>query len=276
MKKNFLLLLSVPFCIHSMLAQSDTIYTNSKKIIASVEEINPKTVKFHYPNESLSNSIYKNKIRKIIFQNGRVQEFKSSSFADIKSIDDYDKVVVTKKESDIEGLKQVGQILAEAKGRTVFTSSKKMKNRAYKNLKLQAAMLGSNVVLLGDSDSESGRAGSIFSSARAAKAELTGFAYSTNYLDLNKFKSKIKGKGSFPIASKYKLKSTKTNIKKYSSNSDFVISEVAAERGNIYIYGTIDKKGKAKRYQLSRFNKESFGIYISKKKKEYYYKVNFQ
>lgn len=276
MKKEFLLLsLIIFFSFQTAVAQSDTIYTNTKKIVAKVVEITPNTVKFHYPNETLSNSIYKNKIRKIAFHNGRLQKFKLSSFAEIKSIEDYDKVVLTESESSIEGLRQVGHILAAAQGRTALSSSKKMKKRAYKNLKLQAAMLGANVVFLGESKSERGKMGTAFSPTRTTKTELSGFAYSTNYLDIDKFKSKIGTKKSFSIVTKYKLKSTKTNIKKYNSNSNFVINKITKEGDNIYIYGHMDGKWIEQRYQLSRFNDKSFGIYHTRKKKEYYYKMKF-
>ena len=57
--KKTILLLSTILKTSFLIAQNDTIYTNNDKIIGSVKEITEDAVKFSYPDEDFTNSIYK-------------------------------------------------------------------------------------------------------------------------------------------------------------------------------------------------------------------------
>lgn len=85
-------------------AQNDTIFLNNKKIICSVNEITTDAVKFTYPNETLTNSIYKNTIQSISFSSGRIQKFnESTSYKSVDNVSDFDNVSITRVEGEIKG-----------------------------------------------------------------------------------------------------------------------------------------------------------------------------
>jgi len=142
----FLLLL---FSILRSYAQTDTIMINNQKIACSVKEITPDAVKYTYPNEDLINTVYKNTVQKIIFKSGRMQTFaEATSYKTINSVSDYNSVTITSVESEVRGLFKIADVSSKAKGTTVYSNQERVKDRAYRKMKIQAAMFGANVVYL--------------------------------------------------------------------------------------------------------------------------------
>ena len=142
-------------------AQTDTIIINNQKIACTVKEITPDAVKYTYPNEDLINTIYKNTVQKIIFKSGRVQTFvEATSYRSINSVSDYNNVTITSVESEVKGLFKIADVSSKAKGTTVYSSQERVKDRAYRTMKIQAAMFGANVVSLNPQKTEGNKYGS--------------------------------------------------------------------------------------------------------------------
>ena len=54
---------------------------------------------------------------------------------------------ITQVEGEIKGLFKVGEVSSKAKGTTTFSNQERVKERAYKKLKIQAAMMGGKYYL---------------------------------------------------------------------------------------------------------------------------------
>jgi len=122
-------------------SQQDTIFTSSEKIICKITEITADAVKFTYPDEDLINTIYKNTVTSISFKSGRVQRFaEATSFKPVNGPEDFENVSITKVEGEVRGLYKLGNVSAKAKGTTVYSNIEKVKERAYRKMKIEAAM----------------------------------------------------------------------------------------------------------------------------------------
>ncbi len=170
MKKLIFTLTLVMLCI---LANSqDRILTHKgDTIICKVTEIGDKTVKYKYEGEDLTNSISKNLIAEVKFANGRIQKVTEKII--ISSADDWEKVVITNVQSDVEGLIRVDEMMAKASSGWTFTNQGKMEKEAMDKLKKQAAARGCHIVLI---LTTTGKAGS-YGVAGGTKASVTGVAY---------------------------------------------------------------------------------------------------
>ncbi len=147
MKKLIVLLLTV-LSIQAF-SQIDTVFTNGKKIPCNVKEITPDAIKFSYVGEDVINSIYMTSVQKIIYKSGRIQIFsESKSYKDVTGAEDFEKVTITSLENDITGMSNFGDISSKAQAGTVFTGMDKVIEKADKRLKIQAAMLGANIIYL--------------------------------------------------------------------------------------------------------------------------------
>ena len=127
--------------------QSDTIYLPNEKLIVNIKEVVQDAVTFTYPNESIKNTIFKNAIQKVVFSSGRVQIFsEATNFKNVKEIADWDLVSISQVEREVKGLYKLGDVSAKAKGATTFTGMERIKERAFKKLKIQATMYGGNII----------------------------------------------------------------------------------------------------------------------------------
>jgi len=127
----------------------DTVVINNQKIACSVKEITPDAIKYTYPGEDVINSVFKNTVQKVIFKSGRIQTFaEATSYKEITNVMDFDKVTITSVESEVRGLFKLGDVSSKAKGTTVYSNQERVKDRAYRKMKIQAGMLGANIVYL--------------------------------------------------------------------------------------------------------------------------------
>ena len=273
MKINLLILILMPLI---SFAQLDTIFTDNQKLLVNVKEISNHEIKYTFPNEDLLNSIYKNSVEKIVFKNGRIQTFnESSSFKNIDNIEDYDKITLTQVQSEVLGLNRIGDVSSKAVGTTVVSNVEKVKDRAYKKLKIQAAMLGANIIYLSDMRSQGNKWGGYYSSGQKTETSLTGIAYSNKVLDLNEFKRNIT-KSEFQISEIYELKNSSFDVEKNNEIKDiFYLENIEQDGKSIYITGKIGNKGASTRFKLSRFNNTTFGLFSDGKRSVFYHVLNF-
>ncbi len=190
MKKIILLIAAIPSFVLNCIAQTDTVYTNTDKISCTVKEVTPDAVKFIYPGEEIINTVYKNTVQKIIFKSGRVQSFaEATSYKTVTGANDFDNVTLTSVQSEVNGLFKLGDVSSKAKGTTVFASMEKVKERAYKKMKIVAAMMGANIIYLTQNTTIGNQMGSQYQAGHQTETNLAGVAYSNklpNYDDFNK------------------------------------------------------------------------------------------
>ena len=257
-------------------AQTDTIFSNAEKIACSVKEITPDAVKFSYPGEDLVNSVYKNTITKIVFKSGRVQTFaEATSFKKVRYAIDWDNVALTQVESEVKGLYKLGDVSAKAKGTTTLASMERVKERAIKKFKIQAAMLGANVTYITQQNTEGNQMGTKFTAGKTTETNLSGVAYSNLLPDFNGFKSKISPEKKYKVKEKHSLWSSDADLSSVTDYSyELSIKEINTESGLILINGAIGTENE-KKYRVIYYDNECFVLSYEDKSTIYNYKVQY-
>lgn len=250
-------------------AQLDTIYLANEKLAVEVREVTVDAVKFTYPKEDIANSIFKNTIQKIIFRSGRVQIFsEATNFKKVNSIKDWELVSISQVESEVRGLYKLGDVSAKAQGGTTLTGMERIKDRAFKKLKIQAAMMGANIVYMTQLNSAGAQHG--YWASKAAETSLSGVAYSNSLPDKSGFDRLIFEKKKFEVREKIILYSNAKDASEISSKGTFELNDVAVDGKLFYVIGKLNR-GKEIRYRVTRFDTDSFTIVYEDKNTLYNY-----
>lgn len=261
MKKLIFTLVTVvisTFCF----GQTDTIFSNNEKISCSVKEVTLDAVKYTYIDEEVVNSIYKNVIQKIVFKSGRVQTFaESTSFKTINGVDDYENVSISQVESEVKGLFKVGDVSSKAKGASTLSNQERVKERAYRKLKIGAALMGGNIVYLTNQRTEGNKMGNYFRPPSTAETNLTGIVYTNKLPNFEDFKKSIGETKNFTAVEEAKLWSNSSDMSKISIQSSFVLNSISSKNGLIIINGDLGGQTKGKTYRVVSFDNDYFNIY---------------
>jgi hypothetical protein len=256
----------VPFC---GLSQSDTIITNVERIPCTVREVTADAIKFSYPQEELVNTIYKNAIKKVIFKSGRVQTYAESiPLKPIKQPEDYEYVEVTHIESDTKGLYRIGSVSAKAKGTTMISNQIRVENRAFRKIKILAAMMGANLVLMSNQRNEGNK-------IETTETNITGTAYSNSKINIDEFKKKLNGKHICNAIKQITLWAGDYDYRTENVSVKFYVNEIIETTGNIEIKGSLGAVYGLKTYKLVGMDEKSFNIYYEDKSSSYNLKVLF-
>lgn len=166
------ILLSTLGCLLAVSAYSqDKLYTHKGDTLnVYVKEVNESSIRFTYPNEQSINTLSKNATEKIEYESGRVQQITEKII--INDYKDWEKVVITNLESDVQGLTKGKEMKAKAKG-TTFTSQGRVEARAFDKLKKEAASKGYHTLLI---LTTTGKSGSPYSSA-SSSIRAIGYKY---------------------------------------------------------------------------------------------------
>lgn len=147
MKKLLFAILSL-FLGMSAYAQDKVVLKNGEELNVKVVKNDEKTIEFQYPGESMVNVKNKREIKKIVYESGREEMINVGiNVPEINSEKDWEKVIETYLESDVEGLTRVDEIKATSGWGGSLGSSLGYKD-AIKILKKRAAKLGAGVILI--------------------------------------------------------------------------------------------------------------------------------
>lgn len=161
------------------------------------------------------------------------------------------------------------------KAQRVYSSQERVKDRAYKKLKIQAAMFGANIIYLSNQRTEGNKYGSYFTSASTAETNLTGIAYSNILPDYNKFKELIGTKTNFTAVQQYKLSASDSDVSIDNIDTPFVIDKISNDNGIVYIDATLQGETAINRFQLASFTQNDFSIAYKYKGTAYSMVVKF-
>ncbi len=240
-------------------AQADTVVVNNQKIACTIKEITPDAVKYTFPGEDVINTVYKNTVQKIIFKSGRIQTFaESTSYKTIANVMDYDKVTITSVESEVRGPYKLGDVSSKAKGTTTLSNQERVKERAYRKFKIQAAMLGANIIYLSNQRTEGNKIG--YYSGSPSETNLTGIAYSNILPDLDKFKRLVGTKTKFSAEKQYKLGGSDSDVSQDDINKLFRIDNLLNDNGIVYIEAEFQGEKNINKFQLVNFNENNFSV----------------
>jgi hypothetical protein len=257
-------------------SQLDTIVTNVERIPCKITEVTTDAIKFSYPNESVVNTIYKNTVKKVVFLSGRVQTFAESiPLKTLNNLDDFDLVEITNLESDTKGLFRVGYVSAKAKGTTTLSNQERVKNRAYRKIKILAAMMGANIVFISNQRNEGNKIGGYYQSGSSSETNLTGLAFSNKKIDLRDFKQLIANRAIYVGVEQAKLWSGDYDYRKEQILTKFTINEIIDDDGVIEIRGEIGNTPGSRIFKLVSINKDFFNVFYEDKSTAYNVKIEF-
>ena len=136
-----------------------------KVVLRSGEELNVKivqngetSIQFQFPGEEMLNEKNKREIKYIVYASGRREECSQGiEVPVIKSKSDWKNVVITYLESDVVGLKRVGELKATSGWGGPLGSSMGYKG-ALNKLKKKAAKMGAGVILVHESPNKTAAA----------------------------------------------------------------------------------------------------------------------
>jgi len=216
-------------------------------------------------------------VQKVVFKNGRIQTFtEGTSFKKVENVDDYENVSITQVESEIKGLFKIGDVSSKAQGATTVSDQEQVKRRAYMKFKIEAAMMGANIIYLTNQRTE-GSKFSLFSSYPGSKAQasLTGIAYSNIIPSFDKFEELVGDKENFEAIFESSLKSNESTMSQKEILKKFTINEIINENGFIILIGNLEKVKEPTKFRVVSFTNQYFNIYYSYKTTVYNIKISF-
>ena len=251
-------------------AQSDTIISNNERIPCLVKEITTDAVKYSFPGEEITSSVYKNAVQKIIFKNGRIQTFaEATAFKTVEKATDYENVTITQVESEIKGLYKLGDASSKAKGTTLISNQERVKERAYRKFKIQAAMQGGNSIFLTNQRTNGNFVGGPYQMSTSAEASLTGVVYTNQLPKFQDFVTLISDKHNFMAIQELSLFSCFADLTKCDIKKKFSIYSIKNENGLIIIEGQIEGVPNYQTFRVVSFTKEHFTIFYENKSTQY-------
>lgn len=273
MNKRFLNLIifsSIANVGFSQQVSLDSVFTKEGLIVAEVKEVTPEVVKFTYPSESVMNSIYRNTIEKIVFKSGRVQVFRETqALGEINSAFDYEKVSITHVESEIKGLYKLDEVFSKAVGTTTLSNITAVKERAFRKLKIQAALLGGNVLYMIDQNTVGNQYGGYYQSGKATETTLTGIVYSNSIPKIEEVTTNLNKQKIYKVISSYFAGNNSTEVEGSSYIPDtFTMDNFYQENGFVYINGNTEGV-KNTVFKVVSFKNNQMILYWKDKKNAY-------
>ena len=274
MKKTIILFFLIYITLHVNAQKQDTIFTNNEKIICSVKEITPDAIKFTYPEEDIMNSVFKNSVQKIVFKSGRIQVFaEATSYKRLKSAEDFENVTITQVESEIKGLFKVGEVHSKAKGTTTLSSMERVKGRAYKKLKIVAAMKGANIIYLTQQNTEGNQVGTQYQAGKSTETNLAGVGYTNVLPNFDEFNKYFGNRKEYISFEEINLGGSDADLSVNKDNSTVSIQKVYNESGLIMVEAIIDGVNSTNKFRVVYFDKETFTLMYERKETIYNLKI---
>ena len=275
MKKLFsLILLLAGFGTAS--AQVDTIFTHESPIPCKITEITETGVKFCYPGEDLTNTISKNSITSIVYKSGRIQQFSNrTAFRILKSPLEWQQVSLTQVEGEVASLFKIDDVSSKAKGTTELSNQERVKRRALDKLKMQAAMLGGNVIYMLNMRTEGNKINSWTGMSSSAEASFMGAVYSSKVPNFNQVQNLLGDQSIFSVVEELSYTNNSTKINSNDTNTTFTLHRVYDDNGNVMVEGEIPGC-KETTFRVTFCNQDSIYILYSTRRGTYTYKVMAQ
>jgi hypothetical protein len=183
-------------------AKTDSIFTNEGLVLANVKDITLEVIKYSFPEEELSVSIHKNAVQKIIFKSGRTQLFITDlGLNTINNAYEYEKVKFTRFSDETKGLIKINEIFATVTNSSSFSDAATTREKGLRKLKIQAAMLGGNLVYVTEDTGQLNSYWTGYHVNTPRESVATGGVFTNKSLNVNDFKGFIGDKKEFNVYS---------------------------------------------------------------------------
>ena len=255
------------------LAQVDTIYTHEGIIPCDIVEITETAAKYKYPGELHGNSLSLNAVSKIVYRSGRVQEFAArTSFRRLSSPMEWEQVSIANVESEVQGLYKIDDVSSKAKGTTEFSNQERVKRRALDKMKMQAAILGGNVVYMVQMRSDGTKYNWLTGVGSTAETSLFGIAYSSQMPRMANVE-KLVGKGTcFDVVEEVTMVNTDSRYSVEKMAEKLTIDRIYDDSGLVMLEGSI-RGVKEHTFRVTFCNESDFCIAYKTRRGVFSYKV---
>ena len=170
MKKRMILMGLMAVVATGLKAQDKVVLRSGEEVNVKIVQSGETSIQYQFPGEELVNEKNKREIKYIVYASGRREECSQGiEVPEIKGKADWKKVVVTYVESDVVGLKRVGELKATSGWGGALGSSMGYKG-ALNKLKKKAAKMGAGVILVHDNPNK-------LASALGGGVQVIGTAY---------------------------------------------------------------------------------------------------
>jgi hypothetical protein len=208
-----LVLSSINQLIFAQSIQLDSIFTVDGIIVANVKEVSPDLIKYSFPNEEVTTSIYKNTIQKIKFKSGRTQIFNETmALEEIRSALDFEKVKITRSEKDIFGLYFIEEFTVDVNGTSRAANVNTVQALAFRKAKIRAALLGGKVIHSLDNTTIGNPNGTKYEVAISTNTLIWASIYTDVFLKMSEFKAFMKNKTKLTLTKAIYIDSYSTEI----------------------------------------------------------------
>jgi hypothetical protein len=231
----------------SILAQSaktDSIFTNTGLVLANVKDISLEVIKYSFPEEELLISVHKNAVQKIVFKSGRMQLFTTD--LGLNALDnayEYEKVKFTRFSDDTKGLIKIDDVFATMTSSSSFSDPAITREKGLRKLKIQAAMLGGNLVFITEDATQNNPYWSGYHVNTPRESVATGEVFTNKTIDIEDFKAFVEGKKEFNVYSSIYIGNNNVRIQEniYYPRK-IVIEDIYSENKFIYLKLEANKK----------------------------------
>lgn len=272
MKKTIVLLFSL-VCISQLRAQTDTIFTHEGVIPCEIQEITESAAKYRYPGEMHGNTLSLNAIRRIVYRSGRVEEFASRTrFHRLASPTEWEQVSIANVEAEVQGLYKLGEVSSKAKGTTEFSNQERVKRRALDKIRMQAAILGANVVYMAQMRSE-GNKFSWLGTATSAETSLFGTAYSSQLPRLEQVETLVGGRGTLPVTEEVTMTNSDSRSTTSGVKKTLTVERLYDDSGLVMIEGSLSGR-KERTFRVAFCNDTDFFVVCKTRRGVFSYRVS--
>ena len=239
-------------------AKLDSIFTSDGLILANVKEITPELVKYALPELEITNSIEKSTVRKIHFKVGQIEQFSDALILNhVASAYEFEKVGITHLLGETKGLIKLDTVFADYFTTTNLSDINTAINSTIQRSKIQAAMLGGNLLYVINQSEAENQAGRYFnpgydthySRVRGGNGGYTSFTtpipprpilsyivLTDSLPKMKAFKNVIGDKTVFKIYASISIAADESKIKeKELFRETFFIDKLYEENGFIYV-----------------------------------------
>ncbi len=238
----------------------DTLILVDQKIIGNVKEVTPDQVAFTLPGNTVLYKINKDKVIRISYGSGRIEESALLKLPVTSSPEDWRNVALIEKQEEIQGVYKVGDVI-------VYGSL--LSERTKNGLKMAAAMIGGNVVYPNNARhviSTRYYSTPVYSGGKYpayvghsysnSYEQSIASVYTTHLPDTAAFRILVKSNPTLGLANRMKF-AGRFNYKMSTINfqmQDVNISKFSVENGNIFIHEKI-KGISSDRFHVNYFDK---------------------
>lgn len=236
-------------------AQLDTIFSRSGPIPCHITEVGVRTVSFTHPGEAVLNGIYRSQIQKIVFRNGRVQEFPEFRlYRQVRYVDEAEQVTVVTDASEVESLTRLDFVSTQF--HTLGSNIPRQQETIFRSLRQQAAMLGGNVLLLIVPGASPVAPGMEAAAVTTAQGFQNGVVYTTEKPDFGDLETRLSRKQTYKIDTLYRVTPVNSTLNKIKVLGTFHLHGIERSEGHTVLKGRLKpvvRQGGGGEVNLSKF-----------------------